>query len=233
MKQATFSQHLEELIRRLLTYTAIFVIFSAIAFNFSDEFLNFLLKSVGKTIFLSVAEGFLIHIKIAFFLGFLISLPVLFYQIWAFISSALKKIEIKLMKIYWFFSFFLFLVGIAFAYFIVLPLVLDFLLSYQRPAMQAELTINSYLGFLTTLLISFGIVFELPLMIAFLTKLNIIGPGFLIKRRKFALLLIFIVAALLTPPDVVTQVLMAVPLLILYELSIILSRIIARRRQPR
>jgi sec-independent protein translocase protein TatC len=233
MKEKTFIEHLEELRRRIISYLIVLLLTSVLAFSFSEEFLRYVLKLVGKTIFLSPAEGFFVHLKTALFLGFLISLPMLFYEVWAFVSSALKEKEIFFLKIFCFSSLILFLCGILFAYFVILPLAINFLLSYQSPVMLAMLSVNQYLSFLYALLISFGFIFELPLLIVFLTQLNIIGPGFLKQKRKFAFLLIFIVAAILTPPDVITQILMALPLLILYESGIILSRVVARRRKAK
>ncbi len=230
MKEKTFVGHLEELRRRLISFLIVLGILSIAAFSFSEKFLAYVLKVVGETIFLSPAEGFLVHIKISVLVAFLVSLPLFFYEAWAFIAGALKTKERRFIKFFCVASFLLFACGAIFAYFVILPIAINFLLSYQSPVMQAKLSVNQYFGFLCTLLISFGFIFELPLLIVFLTKLNIIGPGFLIQNRKFAFLLIFIVAAILTPPDVITQVLMALPLLFLYEAGIILSRAVTRKR---
>lgn len=227
----TFVEHLEELRRRIIIYASFFVIACLLSFAFSKHLLAYVLKIIGKTVFLSPAEGFLVHVKISVFAGFMISLPVFFYQAWAFISGALEKKELKSTKFFCLFSFFLFLSGAVFAYFIILPLAVRFLLSYQRPMMRAQISVSQYFDFMCGLLISFGFVFELPLVIVFLTKLNIIGPGLLAQKRKYAVLLIFIAAAVLTPPDVITQFLMAVPLLLLYETGIILSRFFVKKRK--
>lgn len=225
MKEKTIVEHLEEVRKRIIIYLVSLGVSSIIAFGLTKEFLEFLLQQVGSTVFLSLPEGFLVHLKLAVFIGFFISLPMFFYQVWSFVGSALMEPEEKFIKWFCFFSLFLFVGGAVFAYFVVLPLAIEIFLSYQNPFMQANLEISQYLNFVGGLLIAFGFIFELPLVIIFLTKLHIVGPGLLVQKRKYAILVIFIIAAILTPTqDILTQFLMATPLFILYEVGIILSR---------
>lgn len=232
MKEKTIVEHLEELRKRIIIYLITIALSTIIAFGFTKEFLKFLLQKVGSTVFLSLQGGFLAHLKLAVFIGFFISLPMFFYQVWSFVSSGLREPEGKFIKWFCLFSLFLFAVGAIFAYFVVLPLAIKIFLSYQNPLMHANLEIGQYLNFVGWLLIAFGFIFELPLGIIFLTKLHIIGPGLLIQKRKYAILVIFIIAAILTPTqDILTQFLMAIPLFVLYEVGIILSRFVVRKNK--
>jgi len=182
-------------------------------------------------VFISPQEPFIITLKIAIFGGIIFALPMIIYQAWQFISSGLKEKEKRYLLLYTPFSLLLFLSGAGFAYFVAIPVGLRFLLSFGASSLEPMISISRYLSFITLMIFSFGIVFELPLVSLFLVKIGIVSPQFLAKKRKIAIIAIFVLAALLTPSiDAFTQILLAVPLLILYELSIWLAKMVVVER---
>jgi sec-independent protein translocase protein TatC len=158
--------------------------------------------------------------------------PVIIYQFWMFIAPGLYDREKKLLVPIVFLSSIFFVGGALFGYFIVFPYGFDFFLGFATETIRPMPSMKEYLSFSAKLLLAFGLVFELPLVITFLAKLGIVSVPFLKKNRKYALLLFFVGAAILTPPDVVTQVMMALPLMVLYEISIIGARIFGRKEKP-
>lgn len=225
-------EHLEELRKRLLISIVVIMVFSIVSIIFIDKILALIAAPVGKLVFINPTEAFMARIKLSFFSGLFFSVPVLIYQIWKFISPALYDREKR--YVYWVLpsSYLLFLFGVSFAFFGVLPVGLKFLLAYGTADIQAMISITSYINFISTFLLSFGIVFQIPIVVIFLSKLGIVTPEFLKKKRKYAILIIFIVAAILTPgPDIFSQVMMAIPLLLLYEISIFLSKFFGSSRE--
>ncbi len=176
-------------------------------------------------------EAFLVKLKASFYAGFVLASPVIFYQLWKFISVGLKKKERRAILFYFPVSILLFLTGISFAYFIMLPTGLYFLIAVAGGSLKPMLTISQYTSLVILLSLVFGIVFELPLVVLFLTKIGIVSPELLAEKRKYAFIGIFIVSALFTPPDVFTQLMMGIPGIILYEVSIWLSRVASKRRK--
>lgn len=185
-----------------------------------------------KLVFLAPAEAFWMHIKIAFVAGLILSLPVIFYQLWKFISPGLLQKERHYVVPFIFVATALFLVGAAFCFLIVLPFAMRFLLTYKvGDFLSPMLSIGRYVDFCLKFIIAFGAVFELPIAIVFFTRMGLVTPKTLAKNRKYAILAAFIVAALLTPtPDFFNQTLMAVPMIVLYEVGIIVSRIFKRKK---
>lgn len=176
-------------------------------------------------VFISPQEPFVITLKIALFGGIIIALPMIIYQAWQFVSLALKEKEKRYLLFYGPFSLLLFLSGASFAYFVAIPVGLRFLLSFGGSSLEPMISISKYLSFITVTILTFGIVFELPLVSLFLVRIGIISPQFLAKNRKVAIIAIFVLAAILTPSiDAFTQILLAVPLVILYEVSIWLAK---------
>ena len=221
----SFFDHYEELRNRLIK-SIIAVIIGACLFSFIlDEVFIFIIQPVGKLVFLAPGEAFVTRIMLTLLGGVFLALPVILYQIWRFVASGLKKNEIKYVSIFAPCSFFLFIIGVIFAYFIAIPISMRFLLSFSTDLIVPMITIKSYVSFVGTMLFAFGIVFELPLVLVFLTKIGIATPAFLIDKRKYATVIILIVSAFMTPPDIVTQIIMAVPLIILYEIGIIASKL--------
>ncbi len=179
---------------------------------------------------LSVTEAFIMRLKVSFVVGIILALPVIVYEVWAFVAAGLHENEKKWGRTYGPFSFLLFLGGAALAYFVVLPVGTAFLLWQGKElGLEPMLRLKDYMPFVLWLLLGFGVVFQMPLVILFLTKIGVVGPPALRRARPYAILAIFIVAAVLTPPDAFTQIAMAIPMMGLYELSILLSHAAVRK----
>lgn len=206
-------------------------------FAIGNPFLN-LLKSFDRLQiveldlhYLGPTEAFLVKLKCSLYAGVVLASPVIFYQLWRFLSSALKKKERKAFLFYFPFSILLLLTGVLFAYFIILPMGLYFLIVVAGGSLIPTLAISQYTSLVILLTLVFAGVFEMPLIILFLTKIGIISPEFLAKKRKYAYVGIFVVSAFFTPPDVFTQLMMGIPGIALYEVSIWLSRVASKRRK--
>jgi len=222
-----FLEHLEELRQRLIWIIVTVSVTSMVAFYFSKYILAFLLRPYPKDeklIFLAPTEGFIVHIKVAFFAGIIVSLPVIFYHLWKFVAPGLYKKERKYIPLIVFYSSFFFLLGAAFCYFVIIKYGLNYLLAFGSDQLEPAIQIKEYLKFVTLLILVFGIVFEMPLLSFFLSKMGLLTPQFMRAKRRYGIVIIFIVAAILTPPDAVTQLLLVGPLLVLYEISIWVSK---------
>jgi sec-independent protein translocase protein TatC len=231
-----FTQHLEELRKRLITSFIAVGIGFVVCFAFKKKLFYVLMaplqkamKSGDTLIYTHLPEAFFTYLKTAFISGIILASPVLLYQFWMFIAPGLYDREKKLLIPILFLSTLFFTGGALFGYFVVFPWGFKFFLSFATDTIRPMPSMKEYLGFSAKLLLGFGIVFELPLVITFLARLGIVSVEFLKKNRKYAILLIFVGAAVLTPPDVVTQVLMALPLILLYEISIIGARIFGKK----
>ncbi len=226
-KQMTFIEHLTELRTRLLISIVSVLMFSIIGFVFANQIIRFLTQPLDNLVFLSPAEAFYTNIKVAVIGGFFLSLPIVLYQVWAFILSALKETEKRFLLIFLPCSWILFIVGTSFALFLVMPLALRFFIGFATPDVQPMISLNYYISFVLSLLIPFGLMFELPLVMALLVRLRLVHPRQIGKARRFIFLAIFVIGSLFTPPDVLSQMLLALPLLLLFEISLLISRIIA------
>lgn len=229
-KKMGLLDHLEELRKRIIYSIATVIICAIIGYIVSPHVLKFLTEPVDNLVFLAPTEAFITKLKVSLICGLFIALPVIFYHFWKFVKPALYAHERKYLMMAVFFSSFFFFSGAAFANFVVLPVGLRFLLSFQTEKLQATLSISNYITFITKILFAFGIIFQLPVASFFLTKMKILKPRFLRKSRKIAIVLIFIAAAVLTPPDVFTQLLMAGPLILLFEISIWVSVFASRKK---
>lgn len=231
-----FLDHLEELRWRLIK-SIVAVVISAIAiYFFSDKVLALLIKpyndaaaqlnkpNIQSLIFLTPTGGFMVRIKLSVFAGLLVALPIIFYQLWQFIVPGLLEKEKKYVPTVVFFSTACFLIGALFCYFVVLRYGLRFLLGFETADLVATISINEYLQFVTMLLLVFGLIFEMPVLSFFLTKIGFLTPAFLRHYRRHGIVLMVILSALITPPDIFTQLLLAGPLILLYEISIVVSK---------
>ena len=232
------TEHIEELRQRLIKSAIAIVVGFLIAWPFKKQILLFLERPLppnlqGKLIFLSPPEAFFTALKVSFFAGIFIALPFVLYQVWKFIEPGLYEHEKRFLLPFMFFSVFFFFLGAAFAYFVILPFGLRFLLGFMGDLLTPQITIGSYISFVIQMILAFGFVFLLPVVVWLLSKLGVINYRMLEKNRKFAILVIFIVAAVLTPPDAFSQVMMALPLLVLYELSIRVSKIAGKEHDER
>jgi len=232
-----FTAHLEELRKRLLVCFIAVGIGFVLSYGFKEKLFDILTRpliSVMQTgermIFTGLPEAFFTYLKVALLSGIMLAAPVILYQFWMFVAPGLYNKEKRLLVPIVFLSSFFFVGGSLFGYFIVFPFGFKFFLGFASETIQALPSMREYLGFSSKLLLAFGLVFELPLVITFLAKLEIISVEFLKKNRKYALLLFFVAAAIITPPDVVTQIMMALPLMILYEVSIFGARIFGKKR---
>jgi len=216
---------MDELRERLVKSIAAIIFLSCLAYSYVDQLLAFIVRPVGQLIYTSPADAFVVHIHLALFTGFLLSSPIVLYQVWRFVACGLREEERKYITTFGPVSFMLFALGTLFAFFIVIPISLQFLLSFSSEDLVPMITIKSYISFVATLILAFGAIFELPLVLLFLTKIGIATPAFLIQKRKYAIVINLIVSALITPPDLITLWLMAVPLSVLYEIGIIVSKL--------
>ncbi len=232
-----FTEHLEELRKRLIVCFIAVGIGFVLSYGFKEKLFQILTRPLisvmqtgDKLIFTGLPEAFFTYLKVAFLSGIILATPVIFYQFWMFVAPGLYDKEKRLMAPIVFLSTFFFVGGAFFGYFIVFPYGFKFFLGFASEIIRPLPSMREYLGFASKLLLAFGLVFELPLIITFLAKLGMVSVSFLKKNRKYALLLFFVGAAILTPPDVVTQIMMALPLILLYEISIIGARIFGKKK---
>ncbi len=227
-----FLEHLEELRKRLIKSVLAVVLFSFVAFYFADyimEFIKIPLQNKVELYNIAVTGSFYAYLKVSLICGFIVSLPFNFYQMWSFISPGLYEREKILIIPLVFFSTLLFLIGASFCYMVVLPLSFAFLIGFSGDVIINTITIGSYISFVGLLLIAFGFGFQMPIVAYVLGKMGVLSSEFLSKGRRYALITILIVGAIITPPDVFTQFLLAIPLYILYEISIIIVKITAKK----
>ena len=224
--------HIADLRKRLTISTITVVVMFFFFFSFYEPILEWMMAPVKHAlpagtsmIAVEIQETFFTAMKVAFFGGFIISLPVIFWQLWLFLAPGLYDHEKKLVVPFVFFATLMFLLGASFAYYIVVPVGFDFLIAFGNSVVSVLPSIGKYVGFFTKLLIGFGIAFELPVITFFLAKIGLVNDQMLKDFFRYAVVLIFIVAAVLTPPDVISQVLMAAPLLILYGVSIYIAKV--------
>ena len=224
--------HIADLRKRLTISTITVVVMFFACFSFYEPILEWMMAPVKHAlpvgtsmIAVEIQETFFTAMKVAFFAGFIISLPVIFWQLWLFLAPGLYDHEKKLVVPFVFFATLMFLLGAAFAYYIVVPIGFDFLIAFGNSVVSVLPSIGKYVGFFTKLMIGFGIAFELPVITFFLAKIGIVNDQMLKDFFRYAVVLIFIISAILTPPDVISQVLMAAPLLILYGVSIYIAKV--------
>ena len=228
------TKHLLELRDRLVRASIAIGIAFSLALYFTKDIIRILKKPLNvDLVFLSPAEAFWATFKVAFVAGILFSLPVVLYELWRFIAPGLKVHERKYGVIFVITATILFFLGLIFCAYFILPYALSFLISYGLDVgMKPMISATAYFDFVLKFSVAFGLIFELPLAITLLSKLGIIDPRKLSKHRKYAILVAFIVAAILTPtPDVFNQTLMAVPIIILYEIGIISAKLFGKKRE--
>ncbi len=229
----SFLSHLEELRRRLLKSLLALVVMTAVAFYFKDHLMAFIVAPLGeiKLFVTQITGSFYAYLKISLIGGVVGAAPIIFYQLWAFVSPGLYPQEKTRVFPLVLVSTVLFLIGAAFCYLVVLPYSLKFLIGFSGDLLNPIITVESYLTFSGMLLLAFGVGFEMPVVAYFLGKVGIISSRILAKGRRYAIVLILVTAAILTPtPDVATQLMLAGPLYLLYEISIIIVKATGRRK---
>ena len=230
-----FLPHFEEFRKRLLIALSVWGIFSVLSYFFSHALIDFFTwplqaSSPQPLIFQKPYEAFVIHLKAAAFAGLVTASPVILYQFWMFLAPGLYQTEKKIFMKIFLISAALFLVGVVFAFFFVMPWGLRFMLDFQTEALKPMISASAYFSFLLGMLLAFGILFDFPVILVGLAELGIVKTEWLAKSRRGMVVLIFITAAILTPsPDPLSQILLALPLWGLYEISLA----IARRREKR
>ena len=243
----SFTSHFIELRSRLLnSLIFIFVIF-IISYVFAEHLYNFLVEPYSKAvrdedgqrrlIFTALHETFITYIKVAFFSAIFIGSPVLLIQIYKFIAPGLYKNEKQALLPYLISTPILFLLGGLLVYYLVMPLAIKFFLSFETLGsnttlpIQLEAKVNEYLSLIMRLIFAFGISFQLPILINLLARIGVVNSNYLKTRRRYVIVIIFAIAAILTPPDPITQVGLAIPLLLLYELSIFTVKFTEKRKE--
>lgn len=224
--------HIADLRKRLVISSITVVIMFFVCFSFYEPILEWMMVPVkaalpngSNMIAVSIEETFFTAMKVAFFAGFVVSLPVIFWQLWLFLAPGLYDHEKKLVIPFVFFATLMFLLGAAFSYYIVVPLGFSFLIAFGSTIVTVLPSIGTYVGFFTKIMIGFGIAFELPVITFFLAKIGIVDEKMLKGFFRYAIVLIFIIAAVLTPPDPISQILMATPLILLYVISIYIAKV--------
>jgi sec-independent protein translocase protein TatC len=243
--QGSFVGHLTELRSRLIKTFVFLLVSFIVCYIFSSEIYSFLVQPYAnailennldrRLIFTALHEAFLTYLKVAFFASFFITSPILLTQIWKFVAPGLYKNEKKALLPYLILTPLLFILGGVLVYYLIMPLAIKFFLSFESAAsgeniaIQLEAKVNEYLSLIMRLIFAFGISFQLPVVLSLLARISVINSNYLKTRRKYVVVMIFAVAAILTPPDPITQIGLALPLLLLYEISIIAVKIIEKK----
>jgi sec-independent protein translocase protein TatC len=233
--EMSFLDHIEELRWRIIYALIGIVLFTIVAWIFIDPLVDFVLLKPARDANASLQNlrpfgQLFLYVQVAIIVGVVASLPNIFYQLWQFIAPALKKQERKYILWIVFFSTFCFLAGIAFAYFVMLPLAMKFAAQFGSEAIKNEFSIEEYMSIIISVMLAAGVVFELPMISFFLSKLGILTPKFMRKYRRHAIVIILVLAAFLTPgADPVSQIILAVPLVLLYEISIFISKLSSKK----
>ena len=234
--------HIAELRSRLIKIVIIYFIFFLLAFIFWKDIFAWMsapllealkLDKNSQIIFTGLAEPFFTAVKISLFAGFFFSLPFILYQVWAFIAPGLYEHEKKLIIPFVFWGTVMFIIGAAFAYYVVFPVGFKVLVTFGGSEFTAMPRISEYVSFFGKLMLGFGIAFELPVVTYFLAKLGLVTDKTLIEFSRYAIVIIFILAAILTPPDLFSQIAMATPLLILYGVSILIAKIVNPEKESK
>lgn len=237
-QEFTLVEHLTELRKRLIVIAVAFTVSLGIGFAIAAKILNFIKMQptavdVDWNVF-GFTDGIMIYFKCALLLAILITLPVLLHQIWLFVKPGLSENEAKGTFLFIPVSFFLFLAGVSFSYFILFPMMLNFMSDINQSIGATETYgMSQYFTFMFNLIIPVGIVFEMPVVIMFLTKLGIVTPASLRKMRKIAYFVLVVIGVLISPPDFLSDVLIIIPLFVLFEISIVVSSITLRRSNQR
>ena len=245
-EKSGFISHLVELRQRLINSFIFLFSFFVVCYFFSEEIYSFLVQPYAdavkddnvnrRLIFTALQETFLTYLKVSFFAAFFVSSPIILIQIWKFIAPGLYENEKKAILPYLIVTPILFLFGGMLVYYLIMPLAIKFFLSFEASSInsalpiQLEAKVNEYLSLVMKLIFAFGLSFQLPVILSLLARVGFVDSVFLKERRKYVVVIIFVAAAILTPPDPITQIGLAIPLLILYELSIFSVKIIEKRK---
>lgn len=230
-KELPIIEHIEELRKRLIICAVFFVIALIAGFYVAEPIIKFIqhdneeLEALTLNAF-KVSDPLTVYLEVSFFVALILTSPVILYQLWAFITPGLYESERKATLKYIPYSFVLFLVGLLFSYFILFPNVMNFMMNLsERLDIQQTIGINEYFSFLFKLVIPFGFLFQLPVITLFLSRLGVLNPNLMSKFRKYSYFVLFVIAVLISPPDLISYILMSIPLFVLYEISIAIAKI--------
>jgi sec-independent protein translocase protein TatC len=230
-KELNLIDHLDELRKRLIISAVAFVAFFIVGFMYVEEIYSWFVRDLDvKLIVLGPSDIVWIYFMIATLIAIAGTIPIIALQIWLFVKPALKPIERRISLSYIPALFILFIVGLAFGYFVIFPTVLNFLVELSGDMLVTNFTADKYFRFIMNMTLPFGILFELPVVVMFLTSLGVINPYVLTRIRKYAYFVLIVISVIISPPDFMSDVLVTIPLLILYEISINLSKIVYRRK---
>lgn len=225
-------EHLEELRKRIIIIVSAFLLFFIVAMIYAGDIYGWLVKDLEiQLAILGPTEILWVYLMIASIISLAVTIPIAAGQAWLFIRPALTKKEQKITLAYIPALFILFVSGICFGYYLIFPIVLEFLLALAEDHFMTFFTTEKYFRFMLRMTLPFGILFELPAVVMFLTSLGIINPFQLKKIRKQAYFILIVISVLITPPDIISDVLVILPLLLLYEFSISLSKVVYRKKQ--
>lgn len=230
-KELNLVEHLDELRNRLIISVVAFIVFFIVGFIFVEDIYNWFVRDLDvKLIVLGPSDIIWIYFMLASVIAIAGTIPVLALQIWLFVKPALKPIERKVTLSYVPALFLLFIVGLAFGYFVIFPVLMQFLIELGGEMVVTNFTAEKYFRFILYTTLPFGFLFELPVVAMFLTSLGIINPYRLQKIRKYAYFILVIIAVIISPPDPMSDIIVAVPLLVLYEISVNISKIAYKRK---
>jgi sec-independent protein translocase protein TatC len=236
----SFLEHLDELRRRLIIAIGSVIVGFVVAFAFIGRIFEFMMRPLqevlpegGRLIYTEPAEAFLLYMKVAALIGLLLALPVIMLQIWLFVAPGLYVREKRFAIPFVLFSTVFFIAGALFSHFLVFPWAWRFFAGFSTDYMQFMPRIGPVFGLYVKMALAMGVVFEMPTLVFFLARIGLVTPRFLIRNTKYAILVIFVIAAVMTPgPDVVSQALMAGPMVVLYGFSILVAWVFQKRRDP-
>jgi sec-independent protein translocase protein TatC len=230
-KELNLVDHLDELRKRLIISAVAFIAFFIAGFMYVEEIYSWFVRDLDvKLIVLGPSDIVWIYFMLATLIAIAGTIPIIALQIWLFVKPALKPVERKISLSYVPALFILFIVGLAFGYFVIFPTVLNFLVELSGDMLVTNFTADKYFRFIMNMTLPFGVLFELPVVVMFLTSLGVINPYVLTKIRKYAYFVLIVISVIISPPDFMSDVLVTIPLLILYEISINLSKIVYRRK---
>lgn len=226
--------HLDELRKRLMITAVAFILFLVLGLIFAKNIYNFFMGNLGyKLMVLGPSDIIWIFFHLATIIAVAGTIPVLAWQAWLFVRPALKPFERKAALSYIPAIFLLFIAGLSFGYFFIFPNIMTFLLKMGDGLMIPSFTAEKYVGFLIDMTLPFGIAFEMPLVLMFLTTLGILNPYKVVKLRKYAYFILVIIASMISPPEIMSHLSVAVPLILLFEISIFLAKIVYKKKQKR
>lgn len=229
----TLVEHLTELRRRIIITLLAVAIAVVVGFYLSDRIVAYIAELPGPLVYLYPGEAFFAHLKLALVFGLAAASPVILYQLVGFVTPALNDVEKWALFVGIPFAALMFAGGVVFAYQVIVPIAYRFFMSFGSGTLQPVISIGSYVSFVLGIILPFGVVFQMPLVVVLLCWAGILTPQTLIRYRRFIILGVFVAAAIFTPPDVISQTLMAGPMLLLYELSILLGKVVVRKKDKK